>query len=198
MKLPSTYTLDRETIKLNAYRLLTLFYANKEIARLSDPARRDDPASQLERAFFAREMTQLLLNIAIGVRVLDDQMKGLSNADPVRQAYFRRRDEVDRNHHCMMFGNMSLREACNKVIHATTVEPHSTKGSEPHKIDEYNWLGRSESEEQSSGDVGPEPEPIEWEHLSGNIRLGGRQAKEQWWHLLEVPTFVEAVFEVLQ
>ena len=34
MILTSTYALDKETIKLNAYRLLCLFYANKEIARL--------------------------------------------------------------------------------------------------------------------------------------------------------------------
>lgn len=198
MTLPSTYTLDRESIKLNTYRLLALFYANKEVARLSDPDHRDDPASQLERTFFAREMTQLLLTIAIGVRVLDDQMKGLPTLDPSRQAYFRRRDEVNSRLHCMMFDEMSLREVCNKIIHATTVEPHATKGSESHKIDEYNWLGWSEAQEQAPGEVGPEPEPIDWEHLSGNIRLGGQHGKEQWWHLLEVPTFVEAVFELLQ
>jgi hypothetical protein len=175
-----------------------LFYANKEIARLSDPEQRDDAASQLERTFLAREMTQLLLSIAIGVRVLDDQMKGLPVAEPLRQAYFRRRDEVNRRHHCMMFDEMSLREVCNKVIHATTVESHSTTASESHQIDEYNWLGWSEAEEQSPGEVGPEPDPIEWEHLTGNTRLGGQQGKEQWWHLLEVPSFVEAVFELLQ
>lgn len=198
VKLPSAYTLDRESIKLNAYRLLTLFYANKEIARLSDPERRDDAASKLERTFFAREMTQLLLNIAIGVRVLDDQMKGLPVADPLRRAYLVRRDAVNRSHNCMMFDEMSLREVCNKVIHATTVEPHSTKGYESHKIDEYNWFGWSEAEEQSPGEAGPKPDPIDWEHLSGHIRLGGQQAKEQWWHLLEVPTFVDAVVELLE
>ena len=198
MSLPSTYTLDRDTIKLNAYRLLCVFFANKEIARLSDPDDRSDAPSQLERMFFAREMTQLLLNIAIGVRVLDDQMKGLSSADSMRHAYFRGRDEVNRRHNCMMFDEMSLRDVCNKVIHATTVEPHAAKGSESHKIDEYNLSGWSEANDHAPGDVGPEPDPIEWEHLSGNIRLGGVQGKEQWWHLLEVPIFVEAVFELLE
>lgn len=198
MILPSTYTLDSETIKLNAYRLLCLFYANKEIARLSDPENRDDAASQLERAFFSREMTQLLLNISIGIRVLDDQMRGLAATDTTRQAYFRNRDEVNRRHNCMMFDEMSLRDVCNKVIHATTVEPHSTNGSESHKIDEYNWLGWSEAGGDSLEGAGEEPAPIEWQHLSGNIRLGGMQAKTQWWYLLEVPIFVEAVFALLE
>lgn len=198
MNLPSTYTLDKESIKLNAYRLLTLFYANKEIARLSDPEQRNDAASQLERTFFAREMTQLLLNIAIGVRVLDDQMKGLPVADQMRQDYFRRRDQISRSHHCMIFDELSLRDVCNKVIHATTVEPHSTKGSDFHEIDRFNWLGWSEIKEVSPGEAGPEPNPIEWEHLSAHIRLGGQQGKENWWYLLDVPRFVEAIFELLQ
>lgn len=198
MKLPNTYTLDKESIKLNAYRLLTLFYANKEIARLSNPDQRDDAASQLERTFFAREMTQVLLNISIGVRVLDDQMNGLPVVDPLRLDYFKRREKVDRRHNCMMFDEMSLREVCNKIIHATTVEPHATEGAESHQIDENNWLGWSDTNENSSGENGREPDPIEWKHLSGNIRLGGRKSKDQWWHLLQVPIFVEAVFELLQ
>jgi len=198
MSLPSTYTLDKETIKLNAYRLLCMFFANKEIARLSHPDDRSDAPSELERRFFSREMTQLLLNIAIGVRILDDQMKGLPSTDLMRQAYFQTRDEVNRCHNCMMFDEMPLRDVCSKIIHATTVEPHFTKGSESHKIDENNWLGWSEANDHAPGDVGPEPDPIDWVHLSGNIRLGGVQGKEQWWHLLEVSIFVEAVFELLE
>lgn len=199
MKLPSTYTLDKETIKLNAYRLLCLFYANKEIARLSDPEDRSDPASQLQSTFFAREMTQLLLNIAIGIRVLDDQMNNLAKADPMRQSYFRTRDEVNTRHrHIMMFDTMSLRDVCNKVIHATLVEPHSSKVRGSHRFDEYNSCGWSDANDETPGEVGPEPEPIEWQYLSGDIRLGGIHAKEQWWHLLRVPKFVEAVFELLQ
>lgn len=139
-----------------------------------------------------------MLNIAIGVRVLDDQMKELAKNDPTRQVYFWTRDEVNRRHHCMMFDAMSLRDVCNKVIHSTTVEPHTTKGSESHKIDEHNWLGWSEADDHAPGEVGPKPESIEWQHLSGNIRLGGIQEKKPWWHLLEVPTFVEAVFELLE
>jgi hypothetical protein len=60
-----TYELDAEQIKLNAYRLGCLFFANKEIARRSDPAS-PSPAAQLEQHFFVREMSHLLLQIAIG------------------------------------------------------------------------------------------------------------------------------------
>jgi hypothetical protein len=199
MKLPSTYTLDKETIKLNSYRLLCLFYANIEIARLSDPEDRSDPASQLQSTFFSREMTQLLLSIAIGVRVLDDQMNNLAKTDPMRQSYFLTRDEVNARHrHIMWVDTMSLRDVCNKVIHATLVEPHTVNTRGSHKVDEDNYRGWCTADDLAPGEVGPEPEPIEWQYLSTNIRLGGIYAKKQWWHLLSLPTFVEAVFELLQ
>lgn len=85
-----------------------------------------------------------------------------------------------------------LRKQGNKIIHANVVEPHSTEGVGSHQIDEYNWLSWSYARDDSATDAGSEPEPIEWCHLSGHIRLGGQHQKEQWWHLLEVPEFVNA------
>lgn len=198
MDLRGNYVLDSETTKLNAYRLLCLFYANKEIARLSDPDSRDDPASSLERKYFAREMTKLLLSIAISLRVLDDQMNALSEEDERKTTYSRARASVNVQYRCMMFDEMSLREVCNKIIHATTVEPHVQDGTESHRIDEYNWLSWSEAMDQSGGQAGPEHGAIKWRHLTSNIRLGGLKGREQWWHLLEVPTFVDAVSSILE
>lgn len=194
---PGTYTLDAEKVKLNAYRLLCLFHANMEIARTTDPEATNEPAAHLERQFFSREMTELLLSIAIGVRVMDDQANSLPLDSQFRIEYVARRAAVNNNRQCMMFDMMSLREVCNKIIHAVVVEPHSTEGTGSHQIDEYNWLGWSESQDQAPDDVGPEPMPIKWSHLSGNIRLGGSRGREQWWHLLMVPTFVEAVYELV-
>ena len=93
MQLSSSYVLDREAIKRHAYQLICLFYANKKIARLSDPMHDyPDAAALLERAFFPRELTRLLLNIAIALRTLDDQMNAQPAADPVRVAYVKARD----------------------------------------------------------------------------------------------------------
>ena len=105
---------------------------------------------------------------------------------------------VNARYHCMMFDEMNLREVCNKIIHADVVEPHlqeSTDGG--HEIDHYNWLGWHEAVEHS-GDISiPEPDPIAWSHLTNNIRLGGKHNGKEWWHLLEVPTFVAAIGELL-
>jgi hypothetical protein len=37
MQLPGKYTLDNESLKLDVYRLVCLFHANKQIARSSEP-----------------------------------------------------------------------------------------------------------------------------------------------------------------
>tara|TARA_R110002167_G_scaffold361651_1_gene580174 strand:+ start:59 stop:319 length:261 start_codon:yes stop_codon:yes gene_type:complete len=85
MQLPSSYVLDREAIKLNAYRLICHFYANKEIARHTDPDTRNDAIAKLEDNYFFREISRLLLEVAISLRVLDDQMKNLRLDRPMMQ-----------------------------------------------------------------------------------------------------------------
>ena len=199
MALPGTYTLDRETLKLNAYRLICLFYANKEISRLADPdVRSGDAPSQLEEMFFPREMTRLLLTIAIEMRVFDDQMKVQPADDPIRKAYEQRSAMADKRYGFMMFADLTLRETCNKIIHAHVVELDSTDGSPgSHEADKYNWLGWSEVRDESPDEAGPEPAPIKWEHLSGHIRLGGQKHGKVWWHLLNIPQFIEGIHEVL-
>lgn len=195
----SAYVLDRESIRLDAYRLLCLFYANKEIARQSDPVNHHpDPALLLERRYFPRELTRLLLSIAIAIRTLDDQMEQLPATNADRTKYLLARDYANGQHFCMMFDEMSLREVCNKIIHATVVEPHTQDGVESHQYDQYLWESWQLSHEDGGSDESNQPEPIPWEHLSGSVRLGGKHFGKQWWHLLEVPTFVNAVFDLLR
>jgi hypothetical protein len=195
----SAYVLDRESIRLDAYRLLCLFYANKEIARQSDPVNHyPDPARSLELRYFPRELTRLLLSIAIAVRTLDDQMERLPRGSADRDKYMRARESTNRQHLCMMFDEMTLREVCNKVIHATVVEPHSQQGAEAHHYDELMWEAWQHDHDEANSFQAEQPEPLPWEHLSGNVRLGGRYKGKQWWHLLEVPTFVSAVSDLLR
>lgn len=190
-----TYEFDSEQIKLNTYRLACLFFANKEIARRSDPSSPDGLA-RLEQQFFTREMTHLLLQIAIALRVMEDQMLALAPHDPKRQGYLRRRDETKRQFDCMMFDDLSLRQVCNKIIHALIVEPHVTDADISHSLDERAAAYANSDDADEEG--GLEWTPIEWHHLTGNIRLGGRDGREEWYHLLDVPTFVEAITSLLR
>ena len=189
-----TYELDAEQVKLNAYRLGCLFFANKEIARRSDPAS-PSAAAQLEQQFFAREMTHLLLQIAIALRVMDDQMRARPETDGKRSEYLRRRDETDRRFECMMFDAMPLREVCNKIIHALAVEPHLTDAMDSHHLDDLANEYACPEDAEHSGTI--QWDPVKWSHLTGNIRLVGKKGKETWYHLLEVPVFIDAITSLL-
>lgn len=198
MQLPSTYVLDRESIKLNAYRLICYFYANKEIARQSDPDQRNDAIAKLEDCYFFREMSRLLLEVAIAVRTLDDQIKMVVQTADIRISYDAAMEKVNQRYSCMMFDEMTLREVCNKIIHAKVVEPHIQEGEEGgHEIDNYNMLGWWDAVDLSGDEDIPHPEPIKWKHLTNNIRLGGTHRGNQWWCLLQVPAFVRAIGELL-
>jgi hypothetical protein len=189
------YEFDAEQIKLNAYRLACLFFANKQIARRSDPTSPDAPA-RLEQQFFTREMSHLLLQIAIALRVMDDQMLARPPTDAKRSEYLRRRDETNRQFSCMMFDTLTLREVGNKVIHALIVEPHVTDAVDSHEMDDLAAVYASPEDAEEGGGI--VWDPIKWRHLTGNIRLGGRNGKEEWYQLLEVPMFVEAIASLLR
>ena len=198
MQLPSKFILDRENIKLNAYRLISYFYANKEISKHSDPEKRDDSIAKLEDKYFFSEISKLLIEIAISLRVLDDQMKSLNQDSEIRRSYDLKMNETNQHYHCMMFDEMNIRDVCNKIIHANVVEPHIQETENGgHEIDNYNWLGWSEAVEHSGNNTIPQPDYIKWKYLTNKVRLGGTHRGKQWWHLLEVPVFVEAVGELL-
>jgi hypothetical protein len=123
----------------------------------------------------------------------------LNDESEIKKSYLEAMNAANYRHNCMMFDEMSLREACNKIIHAEVVEPHFQdveNGS--HEIDNHNWLSWYEAVEHSGDSTIPKPDPIRWKHLTNNVRLGGKKRGKQWWHLLVVPIFAEAISELLE
>lgn len=192
------YMLDRNALMLSAYQLLCYSYANREIARSTDPSQPDDPAYSLEQRFFGREVSRLLFQIAIGLRITDDRMNSLPNESRSRTAYLQRRESIDRRSVLAVFEHLNLHQVCNKIIHASIFGPHLQRGGELHAIDEQNLLAWSEvptesSEKESASGL----DAINWNHLSGFVRLGGRRGREQWFYFLDIRAFVDAVHELL-
>lgn len=190
MRTRDTYELDLEQLRLNLYRLVCLFSANKEIRSRSDPAA-PSASAQLEERYFPREMAHLLLNVAIGLRVLDDQMRYAEPSER-RDRYLKQLEAANRKHKCMLFDDdMGLRDVYNKIIHASVAEPHVVPAQGGHLLDDLAEWDRLESGRNDPVD------PVQWRHLSGNIRLGGRHGAQQWWHLLNVEIFAASVHETL-
>jgi hypothetical protein len=186
MPAPGIYVIDKGEILRKGYSLLCLFFANKEIARRSDPDDARVPLSSLESMFFPSEASRLLIETAVAVRVLDDQMRRLPEADGLRSRYEQRKAAVDK-YSFALFTNLvlDLRETCNKIIHSEVMEPHTAEGSEPHEFDSAYLHGEGDR-------------TIDWTHLNGYVRLAGAQGKREWYVLLDVEVFVSAVFDLLR
>lgn len=181
------YPIDSNSILQKAYYLICLLYANKEISRQSDPEG-SLALRSLENRFFRNEFTRLLIELAIAVRVHDDQMSNADQSDPKRALYFSLKAEVDRLDYTL-FGDeekprLKLRSVCNKIIHSGGLKLSTIEGSEGHETDyAYN--------------AGDDVRSISWRHYSGYVRLAEiKNGKELDSYLLDVKIFVTAVFEV--
>lgn len=105
--------VDSFGIALELYRLLCVFFASRELAQLRDGAG-VCPVSEIVNAFEEDEIMRILLSVAIHLRVLDDRYNetmsheyGSLDAKSGQLLPNPGAEEQD----------LSLREACNKIIH---------------------------------------------------------------------------------
>ena len=181
MRHSGKYQIDRGVLLQKAYFLLCFFFANKEISRRTDSNIPDEPLSVLEARFFESEASRALIELAVGLRVIDDQMRQLPVKDETRKRYERRRKVVN-YYDCDLFPqkHLGFREICNKIIHSDVMEPHLSEGSEPHERDSAHLFG-------------DEGKSINWTHINGYVGLSGRHGKEEWNVLLDIEIFIKAV-----
>jgi hypothetical protein len=126
----------------------------------------------------------LILEVAILFRSLDDQFKKLKN-NLLQEEYFKKLESTNERHNFDIIDKISLRECCNKIIHATTFEPCIVEGLRPHTKDLPAFYGGDEKE-------------IIWHHLDGNIRISGTKNDNAWVYIISVPEFVEALAYLLE
>jgi len=179
------YLIDKGVVLQNLYHLLCLFFANKEIARRSNPENENALLRSLETRFFVAEASRLLIEVAVAVRVIDDQMKKRPQGSAERKQYEAIKAKVD-HYEFGLFDelNLDLRQTCNKIIHSDVMEPHSSPGVEGHELD-YGYR------------YGEDEKSIDWEHFNGFVRLAGTDRGKEWFVLLDLEVFVSAVYELL-
>lgn len=126
------FSIDADQVRLDAYRLLTIFLAEERFASLRTGD--SDSAPDILYNEFARlEIERLLINIAILVRMTDDASREGRTLDqasnPVVRKLTRSKGDAD--------VDLLLRDACNKIIHANAVIFRKTSG-------EFSWTDKLE------------------------------------------------------
>lgn len=175
--------IDGNSILEKCYDLLCTFFANKEIARRSNP-NGAYTLTELEHRFFETKVSRLLIEIAVYIRVYDDQMRKIPATEPEKIKYTAIKTIVDKS----SFGlfddlNLTLRETCNKIIHSDVLQPHTQDGYGAHNMD----LAYSQGEGEKT---------INWKHLNGYVRLAGKQNNQEWYVLLDIEVFISAIFQL--
>lgn len=105
-------------VLLDIYRILTIFMASKSIAELEESHlyKEDDPLQQFA-VFESDEITRILLTVSITVRVVDERESKIMGllADDCGHL-------VPDTNKPAPPTSLSIREACNKIMHASKIE----------------------------------------------------------------------------
>lgn len=105
---------NTETLLLELYRLLTIFFSSKNFAELRRGIGETwDPIARLE-AYEEHEITRILLAVAITSRVIDDRASVFEHSGSCGELLH---DISETGASQPLF----LREACNKIIHVRTI-----------------------------------------------------------------------------
>jgi hypothetical protein len=110
----SHYVVDGNGIVLELYRLLSIFYASKQFAQLNTSLHDDSVAYLL--SFQESEITRILTSAAVAARIVDDRDNRYLDEHDIECGELIQ-DLNDQKKKLPL----SLREACNKIIHARKI-----------------------------------------------------------------------------
>ena len=169
--------LDRAVARVACFDIVNIMAASVALAgeyEMSEAEEDPEPNSnyKLHMQLAEPRLSQLLLQIAVFVRSFDDVMSATESS----AAYAAHAAATDGENYIGILdgeGDFRLREACNKIIHATDFRPI------------YDRVER----DMGNGDFRPA-----W-HLTGEIELLGTQAKKEWNAVLHVQPFLEIVLD---
>lgn len=180
-----THEIDIESIRGLCFELCSVIEASHSLGAslaAEEPEDRTWPTATpmflLHREMAEKQTLKLLLQIALMVRTFDDIMKDSDDAEAY-SAHVKKTDGDDSLGWLEGEEKFGLREACNKVIHATEIRPL------------YDRAERSLA-------IG-EPEPTEeaediW-YLTGEVELKGSFKGKAWEATLYAQDFLETILE---
>lgn len=154
------HRFDSGPIILDLYRLLSLVLAEKQVSALIKAE--FDGFAWLRERYLESEIVRILISAATSIRISFDQTDPLMFENLTTNCgtlHWPKQDKTE---------VLDLREACNKIIHATRI----------------NFDGRLDPMDHPSN---PEPDPL---YLYPFIHLHGQQHDRDWYAKLSITDFV--------
>lgn len=165
--------LDRDQMRQQCFDAFNILQASPALAGEFEMAEEDQDFStllQLHLRLAEPRLSQLLLAIALFVRTFDDVQRD----GPDSEAYRKHTEVTDGANFVGVLdsGDLTLREACNKIIHATDFRPL------------YDNVAREIAGKEANV----------W-YLSGEIEIKGRAFGKPWEATLWVGNFLEIALD---
>ncbi|RBP53683.1 hypothetical protein [Arenicella xantha] len=117
---------NMENAKLELHRLVAIFLSSRKFSELvEDPTgEKYDPILDIQE-FESDEITRILLYLSTLARVIDDREERFFNVLATNCGYLYMGDGFSKKQ------DLSLREACNKIIHATKISGDIDQSTQP-------------------------------------------------------------------
>lgn len=186
------HRVDIDSIHQNIFVLLNICYAAKAFGQNHDLSSYEE-AEPINGPYYVGwlkfTLSEKLIDVAIKTRVILDIVKA-------EEARYRETGETydidsraldkaitDQYNIGFFVGTdeeVSMREACNKIIHALDIRPILERGNDEHALDE-------ESERKR-----------DWLYWEGTLDLSGKRGKDDWHFTLHVSDFGQALEQFIK
>lgn len=177
------HIINTDSIHENAFYLLTICASAKNIARKFDLSDENKNFVNNYRGYLPSKVSQILIDTAIKVRLIQDIVNRLEDesaqvkaAEKELNRIYNMGFSVSRNQ------EITLRFACNKIIHATEIHLIKENGDDEHDL---VYCAREDGKEIE----------VEWEYFDGRVDLSGKYQEDEWHLELQVEEFLEAVVD---
>lgn len=163
--------LDRDNVEQMCFDIFNIQAASRELASQAEYAASEGEEFQssifdLHHRLAEKRLSQLMLSLAVLMRTFDDLMNDSERAAEYKE--FVREKTAGLNIGEIGDADLTLRNACNKIIHAKDFRPVYDKDEEKY------WF------------------------MDGRIELYGELSRVEWEAVVNVAEFLEAVIDVIQ
>jgi hypothetical protein len=175
-RLDKPHSVDPQKLREYCFNIINIFYAHETILRSHSLASTHETYLQDEwHKIFHKCSSSYLLDLAVGIRtledILDESCPKLTDED--NESIWGSADGIE---------HKTLREACNKIIHAKKFSYSLSK------LDTDEFPG-----DMDEDDFEPQPNRC----LSGEIELLGEYNKKKWSVTVLVPELIESTLKYL-
>jgi hypothetical protein len=184
------HRVDIDSIHQNSFLLLNIAYGAKEFARTHDLASDDDYpiTGGYYVGWLKFTLSEKLIDTAIKTRIILDMVRAEEKQyEAGGEKYVVDSRDLDKkisskyNIAGVVEGDaeITVRECCNKIIHALDIQPIYEGGDDDHFLDEESEAKR------------------EWKYWGGSLDLSGLKGQEEWHFELHVSDFCTALEELV-